>query len=433
MSFGIWATCAAVPAFAAPVYQVTRLGDLGPGTFGTTSARAYTVNASGAVGGSVDRPAGEAGRDAVRWPAGGTTAVRLDNLGVDVAASSTSAQVNALNIGGDAVGYASLYTNGTYKGDRAVRWNAGGTGVVQLDTLGIIPNGFTFSTANAINKVGDAYGRSDKIVNGVSVGSRAVRWGAGQTGAIELANLGTAVTGVTIAGVNGVNNAGHLVGEASLYIDGIDHGRRPVRWNTDGTQIVELPNLGTDSSNRIVGGAAAINGNDVSVGIIYTYTGDTLTGSRAVRWSADGTQVTELLIPVRAGADRFQASASAINLAGDTVGGVTYLAGTTALGTEPIFWPAGQTTPVPLNTLIDPTSGWTLLTATAINDAGVIVGSGYYDPNGSGPIERQQLSFRLDPVPEPAFLSALVFCAVGLARRRRITTRSTHSGDRHRS
>jgi probable HAF family extracellular repeat protein len=57
-----------------------------------------------------------------------------------------------------------------------------------------------------------------------------------------------------------------------------------------------------------------------------------------------------------------------------------------------------------LNSLIDPHLGWTLETATAINDNGQIVGWG---TNASGQTEAFLLS---NPVPEP---SSLVLAALG--------------------
>jgi probable HAF family extracellular repeat protein len=55
-----------------------------------------------------------------------------------------------------------------------------------------------------------------------------------------------------------------------------------------------------------------------------------------------------------------------------------------------------------LNSLIGPTSGWTLTEATAINDNGWIVGYGTYDGETAG--------FLLTPVPEP---SAIVLLGIG--------------------
>lgn len=65
-----------------------------------------------------------------------------------------------------------------------------------------------------------------------------------------------------------------------------------------------------------------------------------------------------------------------------------------------------------LNSLIDPSSGWRLISATAINDSGQIVGFG---TNAAGAVD----GFLLDPVPEPGSLTALLFGWCALARRRR--------------
>jgi hypothetical protein len=57
-----------------------------------------------------------------------------------------------------------------------------------------------------------------------------------------------------------------------------------------------------------------------------------------------------------------------------------------------------------LNTLIDPTSGWVLQTAQAINDSGQITGYGI--------IGGQTHAFLLTPIPEP---SSVVLAALGFA------------------
>jgi probable HAF family extracellular repeat protein len=70
-----------------------------------------------------------------------------------------------------------------------------------------------------------------------------------------------------------------------------------------------------------------------------------------------------------------------------------------------------------LNSLV-PGSGWTLESATAINDSGQIVGMGT-NPAGQGD------AFLLTPVPEPCTLALLDIGAISLfayARRRRVTS-----------
>jgi probable HAF family extracellular repeat protein len=60
-----------------------------------------------------------------------------------------------------------------------------------------------------------------------------------------------------------------------------------------------------------------------------------------------------------------------------------------------------------LNTLIDPSSGWTLWDARDINNAGQIVGTGV---NSSG----QDHALLLTPVPEPPTIILLGMCAISL-------------------
>lgn len=82
--------------------------------------------------------------------------------------------------------------------------------------------------------------------------------------------------------------------------------------------------------------------------------------------------------------------------------GYSDLSGTS--GTDHAFLYSGGAM-TDLNTLIDPTSGWILQQATAINDSGWIVGFG---TNSLG----QAHAFLLTPTPEP---STAVIAASGLA------------------
>ena len=73
-----------------------------------------------------------------------------------------------------------------------------------------------------------------------------------------------------------------------------------------------------------------------------------------------------------------------------------------------------------LNSLIDPSSGWTIIDAEGINDAGQIVSTGYY-----GGVDGEFNTLLLTPLPEPA--PAIVFPALAaclLARRPRSLTAS---------
>jgi probable HAF family extracellular repeat protein len=71
-----------------------------------------------------------------------------------------------------------------------------------------------------------------------------------------------------------------------------------------------------------------------------------------------------------------------------------------------------------LNSLIDPSSGWKLTNATAINDLGEIVGQGT-DPQGHAS------AFLLTPTPEPGAITPFSLLASGLLIRRRGQGRSS--------
>ena len=69
---------------------------------------------------------------------------------------------------------------------------------------------------------------------------------------------------------------------------------------------------------------------------------------------------------------------------------------------------------VDLNTLIDPSSGWTLQDANSINNLGQIVGNGTISAG-------QDDAFLLTPTPEPATLTMLAVGAMIMLRKRNNT------------
>jgi hypothetical protein len=104
----------------------------------------------------------------------------------------------------------------------------------------------------ATNNAGTAVGISEKITAGINLGFRAVRWDADGTAAMELANLGTNVNGVTVMNARSVNNSGVAVGEADKYVAGSNLGARAVRWDASGA-ATELDNLGTQADGTARG------------------------------------------------------------------------------------------------------------------------------------------------------------------------------------
>jgi hypothetical protein len=417
---GVWGSCAALPALAGAMYQPIRLEDFGKSASGVSFSSGMVINNAGLVGGYAEYPpGGDSFYVSTLWPSGGTAVVRLADLGPN-STGNAQAGVHAINASGLAGGLGSVYaTSGDYLGTRALLWPAGGTSLVQLDNLGTDAAGHTQSGVGGINAAGDVYGGASKYVNGNSLGMVPVKWPAGQTTPVELSHLSDGPSGVSNGYINAINDKGDLVGTATKYVNGTSVGTRGVRWTNDGATIQELPTLSPTSTGFVSVEALAVSSNRTIVGLSAKYSADTFEGIRPVQWSADGTQITELAVLPHAGADRTDGEVEGINSKGDRVGLLSYYSGEIPLGDEAVIWPAGSNTPISLNSLIDPNSGWYLSQAFSINDSGVIVGTGGFDPDGPGPAEASPVAFRLDPIPEPALLPVAALFGICIARRRR--------------
>jgi probable HAF family extracellular repeat protein len=102
-----------------------------------------------------------------------------------------------------------------------------------------------------------------------------------------------------------------------------------------------------------------------------------------------------------------QSFAYGINDSAQAVGASEYVVN--APQTHAILYSGGGM--VDLNSLIDPTSSWSLTPATAIDVSGQIVGEGI-NPSG------QMDAFLLTPIPEPVSLGLLVVGLVPMLMRR---------------
>lgn len=285
------------------------------------------------------------------------------------------------------------------------------TGVMQ--DLGDLPGGADNSLARAINDAGQIVGFSQD-----DRGARAVRW-ASPTAAIE--DLGTARRGGTQHQAYDINGAGEVVGGT-----GNSNDQRAFFYTDDD---------GVDPLGDLLGGRAdstayGLNGQGQVVGV------GTATGNQSQAFIWDETNGMRQLIADTTGI--FSSEARAINGAGQVVGqfrdaggvkafiwdmltGLQYLgdgspsfvanqdiahdintAGVVVGGSEfggdgAFVW--DETNGIRnLNGLIDPSSGWRLDEAFAINDLGQIVGQGRLN-NGS---TRAFLLTPTAPVPLPA-------------------------------
>jgi probable HAF family extracellular repeat protein len=341
------------------------------------------------------------------------TVTDLGNLG------GNYSQACGINNSGQVVGHS--YTTGGW--NRAFLYSGG-----HMTDLGTLPGG-AYSEANGINDAG-------QVVGWASIGSGAQRAflysGGVMSGLSTSGNFGSVA--------NGINDAGQVVGYwGQAYGDGVSPDAACL-WSNGTMTITDLGNLGgnTRSANGIndagqvvgwarigsnlqhaflysgghmtdlgtLGGsgvysAAVANGiNDAGQVVGYSYT----TGNAQHAFLYSGGVMSD--IGTLGG---LKGQANGINDAGQVVGTAYTQAPNDGTGRAFLYSGAVLTD---LNSLVSPTSGWTLEDATAINDNGQIVG---YGINSGG----QRDAFLLTPVPEPATLPLLALGgALALLRRR---------------
>ena len=236
----------------------TELGHIGASSYGTTTASAYAINDAGTAVGYASKYIGDnmRGYRAVRWDASGTTATELGHLGTN-SIGRTYAEALAINSTGTAVGHADRISRDVWYGTRAVRWDASGTTASELLSLGYNNNRVAEACAYSINDAGTVVGYSVKYVSGNDMGRRAVRWDASGAAVTELDNLGINSNGITYSCAYEVNNVGTAVGYSSTYVDDSWVGYRAVIWLPDASAI-DLNNLGVVPV--MAGGTWLLNG-----------------------------------------------------------------------------------------------------------------------------------------------------------------------------
>jgi hypothetical protein len=216
----------------------TELGHLGTDVRGRTEVAALAVNDAGtAVGYGIKFvPNLEPTNRAIRWEAGGTAATELGHLGT-TSSGYTATYALALDTSGAAFGDVLKFVADASLGHRAVRWEANSTQTTELGNLGTKPSGYTEVNFRAVNAAGTAVGDAQKYVDHAYVGERAVRWDAGGTSATELGVLGVLSGELTSAVALSINAGGAIVGTVADYANNSFLGYRAVLWAVDGTAI----------------------------------------------------------------------------------------------------------------------------------------------------------------------------------------------------
>ncbi|MCL2639627.1 MAG: DUF3466 family protein [Phycisphaerales bacterium] len=207
----------------------------------------------------------------------------------------------------------------------------------------------------------------------------------------SLQHIGT-LPGATGSSAYGINDAGLIVGTATTF-SSTTITRRAFLY--DHGTMIDLGSLGGRNST-----ATAIN----NIGQI-TGSADLGIGIGAHAYLYDNGEMIDL-----GDLGGGYSTGLAINNLGQVVG-YSYIVSLPPIN-HAFLYTNGQM--LDLNSLIDPASGWVLWEATGINDAGQIVGHGYF--NG---IPHAFLLTPISVVPEPATLPVLALATLALARRRR--------------
>jgi hypothetical protein len=384
------------------------LGDLGLDATGATASQAYSINSVGLSVGYASHYVGTSyrGDRAVRWDSSGTPTL-LGHLGLGFGAL-TYAYAFDVNESGTAVGQVEKFESFVSAGSRGVRWNSGGTVATELGHLGLFSAGFTYAYAYGINDLGTVVGVSDKPApNGFdTLGTRAVRWNAGSTAAVELGDLGTDVNGNTGTTAYEVNNQGTIVGIAFKHEAGVYVGQRAVRWVGGSNVATELETLGSDGNGVGLSYATEINEVGTVVGTSTKYAAGVSLGNRAVRWDSSINAPTEL---GNLGTDSLGVTlteALGINDDNWTVGKARKYVGGVNQGSRAVLWTENGAA-IDLNQYVDPSSGWLLTEAHAISNTKWIKGIGMFDPDGAG-VQVPYARLFLIQIPEPGTIVLVV-------------------------
>ena len=377
--------CLVAASASADVYTITDLGTLG----GANSSALDVNNDRQVIGNSnlasLEPDATGSTLRAYAWSEG----TGMTNLGaLPGATTNRFARGYSINDAGVIVGEFNNDNSRAFVYDPVIGTMAGLTRLA-----GDTDNG----VAHGINNAGVIVGISS---NGTA--SRATKWT--KTGGVYVpADLGSADgLSTTTARAWAVNEAGDAAGVSR---NGLGVSQATL-WT--GGSAVSLTSLGGGS---LYSQAFGLNASSVVVGA--SVVGKVSPGSstdlyRAFQWDA-GDGIVEL--PTLATQPTWiHSEAKDVNNSGVVVGNVAQLYGSPSFGGAAVAWIDGAI--VNLNSLLPVGSGWNLLSAEGINDAGDIV--------GYGTIGGQSHAFLLTAaVPEPTAMALVLSAAAGVLAVRR--------------
>ena len=356
---------------------------------------------------------------AVRWDTPGRPVVLADGISGTMVASYAAGVDPKGTVVGTSTQFAadaSGFVENTI--ERPVRWAAGTTAATPLDVAAASGRtaGYNSGMAAGIAADGTTYGTVESYEEGDHIkgnfGLTAVRWAAGGTAFTELAHAAAPAGGSVEDYVTRVRPNGVLSGKTEITSATGGSRSIPTRWAADGSvTVLDMPSYAVENGFNSV---LALSDTGEAAGRVATKTSGS-DGFRPVRWDAGTSAVTSLGLLGTPTATT-SAWALGVNDAGVAVG-VQRARGNDTDGTA-LLWGADGVA-VDLNTLIDPASGWRLIEADSITDAGYVAGVGMFDPDGGGPLAAYTRSFLIQAVPEPATLAVAGVLAVGVLRRRR--------------
>lgn len=378
LAVAVWA--APSPAFGQVAYTITDLG-----AFGNPNLYFDFPNGLNAAGQFTGYNTFAGAQRAIRAGSGVAPNSAAADLGTLGGAESFGLGINAL---GQVTGYSQVIGNAA---NHAFRTTPTGRVSDSGTDLGLLP-GLPNSSGSGINASGQVAGNA----YGSSLTSyRAFR--TTSTGVItSTSDLGT-FPGGSWSNASGINDSGQVVGAAATNMAGTASHAYRTAPNGSINAASDLGSFGTgefDSAGWAINNSGQVTGIANSATFQHAFR-TTPTG----RISDPGTDLGHL------GGD-FSAG-WAINNLGVVVGESD--TNPITLDTHAFIY---DTSMRDLNNLIPSGSGWLLVLATGINDAGQIV--------GFGELGGVSHAFLLTPVPEPSsFLLAGAAVAIGWARRRR--------------